>query len=200
MIMMKKGIYAFLAVLTVFALVMTGCPGSDPAPAPGPGTFTVTFNSMGGSTVAPITGVTLGATIDRPEDPTTTEDKDFGGWFKDEDCTEEWDFDNDTVTSNIILYAKWNPPSQLATLRQIKINNQDIDTVANSSIGDPDSELEFVSPGAYEPGVIQPAGGVSIAVTPTTNRATVKWVVKSTDPTDTDFTNSTNATKATNFI
>jgi len=31
----------------------------------------------------------------------------FGGWFKDEYFTEQWDFASDTVTDDIILYAKW---------------------------------------------------------------------------------------------
>jgi len=33
---------------------------------------------------------------------------DFGGWFKEEACTNEWNFTTDVVTGNITLYAKWN--------------------------------------------------------------------------------------------
>ena len=32
----------------------------------------------------------------------------FGGWFKDEECTQPWDFDEDTVDKNMTLYARWN--------------------------------------------------------------------------------------------
>ena len=32
----------------------------------------------------------------------------FGGWYKDKDCTVLWDFDKDSVTESITLYAKWN--------------------------------------------------------------------------------------------
>ncbi|MGN0153798.1 MAG: InlB B-repeat-containing protein [Lachnospiraceae bacterium] len=31
----------------------------------------------------------------------------FQGWYKEAACTNEWDFDNDTVNSDITLYAKW---------------------------------------------------------------------------------------------
>ena len=31
----------------------------------------------------------------------------FCGWYKEPECTNAWDFDDDTVTSNRTLYAKW---------------------------------------------------------------------------------------------
>ena len=33
----------------------------------------------------------------------------FEGWFKDEGCTDEWDFQKDRVTHDLTLYAKWVP-------------------------------------------------------------------------------------------
>lgn len=68
-------------------------------------THTVTFNSDGGSEVASQT-VEDGVTATRPADPTKT-DYTFGGWFKEDTLTTEWDFDNDKVTEDITLYAKW---------------------------------------------------------------------------------------------
>lgn len=41
----------------------------------------------------------------------------FDGWYKDAECTEKWDFENDTVTSNITLYAKWNSVDEVAPVR-----------------------------------------------------------------------------------
>ncbi len=32
----------------------------------------------------------------------------FDGWFKDENLTEEWNFETDRVTQNLTLYAKWS--------------------------------------------------------------------------------------------
>lgn len=69
-------------------------------------TYTVTFNSQGGSAVSPITGVESGSTIEEPEPP-TKEHYNFGGWFKEADCLNEWDFDNDVVTEDTTLYAKF---------------------------------------------------------------------------------------------
>ena len=68
-------------------------------------THTVSFDSDGGSEVAPQT-VEEGVTATRPADPTKT-DYTFGGWFKEDTLTTEWDFDNDKVMEDITLYAKW---------------------------------------------------------------------------------------------
>jgi len=192
---MKRGIFVFLAVLTAFALVMTAC--SDPKPStPVVKTYTVTFNSNGGSDVAPITGVKSGSKIDRPSPPTKA-GYTLNGWCKDEACNNPWNFTSDTVTEDITLYAKWTQIPLAATVSQIKINDTDLDELQGASIGEPDSDLEFVSPGVYEPGIPQPAGGVSIEVTPTNVAATVKWVVKGSVPTDAEFTASTNVSPAT---
>lgn len=37
----------------------------------------------------------------------------FGGWFKDKSCTKAWNFDKDTVSSNLTLYAKWIPKTKV---------------------------------------------------------------------------------------
>ena len=68
-------------------------------------TYTVTFDTDGGSEIDPLT-VESGATITRPADP-TKEDSTFNGWYKDSAKTEAWDFVSDTVTEDITLYAKW---------------------------------------------------------------------------------------------
>lgn len=75
---------------------------------PEPGTYTVTFDSMGGTAVAPITEIASGSTITKPADP-TKDNSTFVGWYKEEECTTPWSFSEDTVTDNIILYAKWTP-------------------------------------------------------------------------------------------
>ena len=71
----------------------------------------VTFNSNGGSAVASVTGLKYGDKLTKPEDPTRTGYQ-FAGWYRDEELTQPWDFDNDTVTEAIItLYAKWTQDS-----------------------------------------------------------------------------------------
>lgn len=68
-------------------------------------TYTVTFDSQGGSAVDSAT-VEYGSTVNKPTDPTRT-DYAFVGWYEEAACTNEWDFENDTVTADITLYAKW---------------------------------------------------------------------------------------------
>ena len=88
-------------------------------------TFTVSFNSNGGSAISDITGVRYEATIPAPTAPDKT-GYTFGGWFKDEGLTNEWSFEIDTVTENTTLYAKW-------TINQYTIA---FDSVGGTSIAD----------------------------------------------------------------
>jgi uncharacterized protein (TIGR02145 family)/uncharacterized repeat protein (TIGR02543 family) len=67
--------------------------------------FTVTFDPKGGSAVAP-QYINAGAKATSPNAPTRTGFT-FGGWYKEDACTNVWTFATDAVTSNITLYAKW---------------------------------------------------------------------------------------------
>jgi len=69
--------------------------------------YTVTFNSRGGSYVSSQT-VEHGGKVTKPTNPTRT-GYTFGGWYKESGCTTPWDFATDTVTTNVTLYAKWTP-------------------------------------------------------------------------------------------
>lgn len=68
--------------------------------------YNVTFNSNGGSNVVGLTDVLEGTTIKMPSAPTKSGYK-FIGWFKDAELTEQWNFEADTIESDITLYAKW---------------------------------------------------------------------------------------------
>ena len=70
-------------------------------------TYTVLFDSNGHG-VAPdaINNVIEGNKISAPTEP-AAEGYTFGGWYKEASCENEWDFDNDTVTGDITLYALW---------------------------------------------------------------------------------------------
>jgi len=70
-------------------------------------TYTVTFDSQGGSAVIP-QAVGEGGLVTEPIDPTKT-GYIFGGWYKESGCINAWNFATDTVTSDVILYAKWTP-------------------------------------------------------------------------------------------
>ncbi|WP_285855316.1 InlB B-repeat-containing protein [Paenibacillus cellulositrophicus] len=68
--------------------------------------YTVAFDSQGGSTVEPATGVVSGNTITEPPAPTKA-GYTFEGWYKDAAGTDGWKFAEDAVTSDVTLYAKW---------------------------------------------------------------------------------------------
>jgi uncharacterized repeat protein (TIGR02543 family) len=84
-------------------------------------TFTVTFDSQGGSAVASLPNVTSGSTITAPAPPTKA-GYSFGGWYKESAYENVWNFPTDTVTSGITLYAKWTPGSGDLAAESIEIS------------------------------------------------------------------------------
>ena len=101
----------------------TGPGTGEPYQAPGP-VYTVTFSApdavMYRTQVRRVIG---GGTVERPKNDPYWYGNEFLGWYKEEACTNAWDFDNDTVTGDITLYAKWkaenpgpvNPTGPLVT-------------------------------------------------------------------------------------
>ena len=74
----------------------------------------VKFYSNGGSEL-PEQVVQYGEKIIKPEDP-IREGYHLEGWYTDINLTKEWDFENDTVSENMSLYAKWaegNPEQEV---------------------------------------------------------------------------------------
>ena len=72
------------------------------------GTFTVTFNSNGGSAV-PAQTVKAGEKAVKPANPTKSGST-FSGWYSDAALTTQYNF-NSAVTANVTLYAKWTTSS-----------------------------------------------------------------------------------------
>ena len=66
---------------------------------------TVSFDALNGTPINTVTAVT-GGKIAKPEDP-TKEGFVFAGWFKESELINPWNFDEDIVTEDITLYAKW---------------------------------------------------------------------------------------------
>lgn len=66
--------------------------------------FTVTFDSKGGSSIAPKT-IANGEAADKPGAPVWA-GRGFAGWYTDEAYTQKYDFAA-PVTGNITLYARW---------------------------------------------------------------------------------------------
>ncbi|MFF2876518.1 InlB B-repeat-containing protein [Gottfriedia sp. NPDC057991] len=68
-------------------------------------TYTVKFNSNGGSSVTSKTAI-YNATISQPKSP-TRKGYAFIGWYKDAAGNVAWNFAKDRVTANTTIYAKW---------------------------------------------------------------------------------------------
>ena len=68
-------------------------------------TYTVAFDTNGGSAVAPVT-VDAGSTVTKPADPTKS-GYTFGGWYMENTYENPYDF-HAAVTGSLTLYAKWN--------------------------------------------------------------------------------------------
>ena len=123
---MKKNIFIFLPVVAAIVL-LAGCPqkankkdggnqqgGLNP-PSPGTPTFTVTFDVQGrGKTPAALT-IPKGSLLTAAQTPPLEfSGWKFGGWYKENTCTNKWNNDTDTVTENTTLYAKWTKNSNIA--------------------------------------------------------------------------------------
>ena len=78
-------------------------------------TYTVTFNSNGGSEV-PSQEVNYGAKATKPEDPTKT-GAEFVNWYSDETLETVYDFDT-VVSADIILYAGWENLQNTVTFKE----------------------------------------------------------------------------------
>jgi uncharacterized repeat protein (TIGR02543 family) len=107
-----------------------------------PAKFTVSFNlkGHGSAAVADLTDVLEGSKITAPTAP-TDEDYAFAGWYKETELENAWDFDNDVVSANTTLYAKWIDNTD-ATLKWLKYGTTEIeleDGVYDYNIGLPNS-------------------------------------------------------------
>lgn len=75
---------------------------------PAPTEYTVTFDMQGhGTQIDPLNNVISGSKISAPTAPTAA-GYTFDGWYKEATCTNAWDFNEDTVTADTTLYAKWS--------------------------------------------------------------------------------------------
>ncbi len=69
--------------------------------------YTVTYNSMGGSTGTFTRSVSYGGHAPKPAVP-VRDLAVFEGWYTDLSYTRRWDFDRDIVTGDMRLYARWS--------------------------------------------------------------------------------------------
>ena len=67
--------------------------------------FTITFDSKGGTDVAPQNQM-YGELLEVPETP-TREGYEFTGWYLDTACDDLWKNEEDIIESDVTLYAGW---------------------------------------------------------------------------------------------
>lgn len=95
------------AICAVFGVFAVACGDNNPGEEQNQSTFSVVFNVQGhGTAPDTVRNLQSGAKVTKPTDP-TAEGFVFEGWYKETACTNEWNFDTDTVTKSTILYAKW---------------------------------------------------------------------------------------------
>ena len=97
--------------MSVLMLFSAGCNNNPPPVAPAK--YTVTFDSNGGSAVAP-QEIEKGGKAAKPSDP-SKDDNTFAGWYVEESLKTLWDFDAFLVTKAVTLYAKWTPEPDNST-------------------------------------------------------------------------------------
>jgi uncharacterized repeat protein (TIGR02543 family) len=120
----------WFGILLVFGFVLVGCDNGTTSNDNGDGSFTVTFNSNGGSSVNAISEVSSGSTISLPDNPTKT-NREFGGWYTDNQSFQNEFTGTTSVNSNITVYAKWLIIITSSTLKQWETDNNYTGTVAN---------------------------------------------------------------------
>lgn len=75
--------------------------------------YTVSFDTDGGSTVESQTVIT-GNKATKPAVNPTKKGYNFKGWYKDSTHSNKFDFENDTITDNTTIYARFDEPELLS--------------------------------------------------------------------------------------
>ena len=105
--------------------------------------YTVSFDSNGGSEVASVQ-VNDGDKLTAPTQPVKKMYV-FDGWYKDSGFTQVWDFDTDTVTKNITLYAKWKEEEvRITSVNNATIEDNEITMVVSEGTDDVDMNGKVV--------------------------------------------------------
>jgi uncharacterized repeat protein (TIGR02543 family) len=110
------------------------------------GSFTIKFNSKGGSAVDSIKA-NFGDKISAPSAPTRAGFT-FGGWYKEDACTNVWDFSTATVAGDMTLFAKWTARPEFT----VTFNSLSGSSVASAKVFSGDKITQPTNPtrGGYD--------------------------------------------------
>ena len=141
--------------------------------------YAVTFESSPGSAIGSIQA-DYGAAIAKPSDPTRT-GYTLVGWYKEAGLINAWDFNSDTVTTDITLYAKWVVNTYTVTFETNSGSPvPSVQAEHNTTIAEPPvpTRTEHVFGGWYkESGLVNAWNFASDVVTGNTTLY-AKWTVK----------------------
>ena len=107
---LRKGaiIFACLAVTLAMIFLVASCQKDEP-------TYTVRFDSKDGTPTPQEQTVNKGGKVTKPADP-TRENYILVGWTKtDNETSALWDFETETVTGDMTLFARWSIYTYLVT-------------------------------------------------------------------------------------
>lgn len=149
--------------------------------------FKVTFDSQGGS-IVPDQYIEKDGKVTKPTNPTKA-GFDFGGWYTNTSYSTQWNFDTNTVTGNMTLYAKWTEKNYTVTF----------------SVAGGQGELKGTCNGQSQ--IVQNGSG-EVSLTNVPHGAQVTFTAKPTDPSQykvgnwtctpsTDFTGTSGSQTAT---
>ncbi|WP_159638974.1 InlB B-repeat-containing protein [Erysipelothrix anatis] len=94
--------------------------------------YMISFDSKGGTPVAPLNDVEHDSLLVPPKQPTKVGHT-FGGWYQDETLKQVWEFDTDRVTNAMTLYAKWVP--EVYTIHFVSNGGTTVQPINNAPYG-----------------------------------------------------------------
>ena len=123
--------------------------------------FEVVFEVNGGTSIDSQT-IISGEKVVKPSTVPVKENYVFGGWYKDSNLTEEFDFENEIVNTNITIYAKWDSLKFNIEVSNINFSNA---TVGYSNLKG--KAIEITNKGTTEVEVIEiTVSGVDFEISP----------------------------------
>ncbi len=164
-------------------------------------TYTVTFDSNGGSAVEAIVNIAKNATVSLPIEPTKA-GYTFAGWYKDNGTFADAFTASTPVTGNLTVYAKWTAVSTTYTVTFNTNGGNAVTPISNVAanatvdLPAPPTKTGYTFTGWYKDN--DTFADAFTASTPVTGNLTVyaKWTAVSTTYTVTFDTNGGNAVPA----
>lgn len=95
-----------LCMCAFFGVFAAACSEPEEKIVPETVTYVVSFNVQGHGTAPSAQSIEKDGYATKPAD-LTADGYDFGGWYKEADCTNEFVFTSEKITADTVIYAKW---------------------------------------------------------------------------------------------